>query len=174
MILNSDLILKHPLWARADIELCSNKELGIFNRIVDVYVIACAIGIKEDRIVNDGDDAEIVRTIGRNTYMSMMNTDLKMLLDFMLQNAILHSKHLKYDMDERLKLAFNPDYTVPKLSAAGLLNAFANYGIEKIFENVNSKSPLVVLSDLNKYFESLQSNNLSDILENIMLEDIGN
>ena len=174
MILNSDLILKHPLWARVDMELCSNKELGIFNRIIDVYVIACAIGIKEDKVVNEGDEGEIIRTIGRNTYMSMSNTDLKMILDFLLQNAILHSKHLKYDMDERLKLAFNPDYTIPKLSAASFLNAFANYGIEKIFENINSKSPLVVISDLNTYFDSLSSNNLSDLLGNIMLEEIGN
>ena len=173
MILNSDIVLKHPLWVRADMELCSNKELGIFNRLVDVYIIACAIGIKEDKISSDSDDAEI-KFIGRNTYMNMSNTDLRMLLDFMLQNAILHSKHIHYDIDERLKLAIHPDYTVPKLSAASFLTGFANYGIEKIFEKINSESPLVVISDLNEYFESLTSNNLSDLLSNIMLEEIGN
>ena len=49
MILNSDIYLPHPLWEKADNELCNNNELGIFNRLVDVYVVACAIGIKEDK-----------------------------------------------------------------------------------------------------------------------------
>ena len=50
MILNSDLNLSHPLWEQADNELCNNRELGIFNRLVDIYVLACAIGIKEDKL----------------------------------------------------------------------------------------------------------------------------
>ena len=49
MQLSSDLEMYHPLWERADNELCSTSELGIFNRLVDVYVLACAIGIKEDK-----------------------------------------------------------------------------------------------------------------------------
>ena len=53
MILNSDINLIHPLWERADNELCDNSELGIFNRLVDVYVLACAIGIKEDKTLTE-------------------------------------------------------------------------------------------------------------------------
>ena len=51
MQLSSDLEMYHPLWVRADNELCSTNELGIFNRLVDVYVLACAIGIKEDKVI---------------------------------------------------------------------------------------------------------------------------
>lgn len=174
MILSTDLILRHPLWERADLELCSNNGLGIFNRIVDVYVLACAIGIKKDKAITDGEESEtIVRTIGRNTYMSATNTDLKMLLDFMLQNALIHSQLINFDMDERLKLAFNPDYTTPKLSAAGFLNGFANYGLEKIFEKVKSGSSLITITDLFSYFNSLSTTNIEDILENIILGEIG-
>ena len=39
MQLNSDLTMFHPLWERADNELCSSKSLGIFGRLVDVYVL---------------------------------------------------------------------------------------------------------------------------------------
>lgn len=46
MQLSSDIEMRNPLWERADSELCSNNQLGIFNRLVDVFVIACAIGIK--------------------------------------------------------------------------------------------------------------------------------
>ena len=35
--------------------LLPNNELGIFNRLVDVYVLACAIGIKEDKVIYDAD-----------------------------------------------------------------------------------------------------------------------
>ena len=51
MELSSDINLTHPLWSRADNELCNNNEIGIFNRLVDVYVIACAIGIHDDKTI---------------------------------------------------------------------------------------------------------------------------
>lgn len=173
MILNSDLILYHPLWERVDNELCNSNELGIFNRIVDVFVLACAIGIKEDKAITEIEyplDKE--KTIGRNTHRQ--NNDLSDMLDFMLQNALINSTTINLDMDERLKLAFNPDYNIPKLSAANFLTGFANYGIEKIFENIGSKSSLVAVSELYKYFESLTESQYDEILKNITLEDLKN
>lgn len=173
MILNSDLVLFHPLWERADNELCNSNELGIFNRLVDVYVLACAIGIKEDKTITEIEyplDKE--KTIGRNTHRQ--NSDLSNMLDFMLQNALINSATINIDMDERLKLAFNPDYSIPKLSAANFLNGFANYGIEKIFESIGSKSSLVAVLELYKYFESLAESQYDEILKNITLEEIKN
>ena len=173
MQLNSDLTMFHPLWERADNELCSSKSLGIFGRLVDVYVLACAIGIKEDQAINDIEEPlASPKTIGRNTYMSSINTDLRDMLDFMLQNAIIHSKSINFDMDERLKLAFNPDHINNKLSAANFLTGFANYGIVKIFENISSKSSLVAVSELYKYFESLADAQYESILKNITLEEL--
>lgn len=173
MQLNSDISLHHPLWERADNELCSNNELGIFNRLVDVYVIACAIGIKEDKIITDIEEPlASPKTIGRNTYMSSINTDLRDMLDFMLQNALIHSKTINLEMDERLKLAFNPDHNNNKISAANFLTGFANYGIVKIFDNISSKSSLVAVSELYKYFESLADAQYESILKNITLEEL--
>lgn len=171
MILNSDINLFHPLWERADNELCDNTQLGIFNRLVDVYVLACAIGIKEDKVITEIEDPlEKEKSIGRNTHRE--NLDLRDMLDFMLQNALINSQTLKFDMDERLKLAFNPDYNVNKLSAANFLTGFANYGIVKIFENIDSRSPLVAVSELYAFFESLAQSRYEEILKTITLEEL--
>lgn len=173
MQLSSDLEMRNPLWERADNELCSNNELGIFNRLVDVYVLACAIGIKEDKVIYDADidnPLSTSKTIGRNTHRE--NLDIRDLLDFMLQNALIHSQTINLDMDERLKLAFNPDYNNKKLRAADFLTGFANYGITKIFENLASRSSLVAVSELYTYFENVSDSQYDELLKNITLEDI--
>lgn len=171
MILNSDLNLSHPLWERADNELCNNGHLGIFNRLIDVYVLACAIGIQEDKVITDiSPEIAVDKSIGRNTHRE--NLDLRDMLDFMLQNALINSKTIKFDMDERLKLAFNPDHTVPKFSAANFLTGFANYGIEQIFSHIESSSSLVAISELYNYFESISEPQYEDILASITLEEL--
>ncbi len=173
MQLSSDLEMRNPLWERAENELCSNNELGIFNRLVDVYVLACAIGIKEDKVIYDADidnPLSTSKTIGRNTHRE--NLDIRDLLDFMLQNALIHSQTINLDMDERLKLAFNPDYNNKKLRAADFLTGFANYGITKIFENLASRSSLVAVSELYTYFENVSDSQYDELLKNITLEDI--
>lgn len=171
MDLSSDINLTHPLWERADNELCNNNELGVFNRLVDVYVLACAIGIKEDKTLTDFEvSSSDKKQIGRNTHRE--NDDIRSILDFMLQNAILLSETLDYDTEERLKLAFNPDYTVKKFSPVVFLTGFANYGIVKIFEHIDSRSSLVVVDELYRYFDSLTETSYDVILESITLEDI--
>ena len=173
MQLSSDIEMKNPLWERADSKLCVSKELGVFNRLVDVFVLACAIGIKEDKSISDTTLSSPLaqpKTIGRNTHRE--NLDIRDLLDFMLQNALIHSKTIDFDEDERLKLAFNPDYNNKKIRAADFLVGFANYGIEKIFNTISSTSSLVVEADLYKYFESLANDKYDDILKTITLEEI--
>ena len=176
MQLTSDIILTYPLWERADNELTNEEHLGIFKRLIDVYLIACSIGIKDDKIIESPKEADssVKKEIGRNTYTSSINTDLKDMLDFMLQNAIIHSKTIDLDIDERLKLAFNPEYSIAKLSPAAFLTGFANYGIEKIFEQIDSTSSLVAISELREFFEKLSEERFEELLKNITLEDLQN
>ena len=172
MQLSSDITMIHPLWERADKELCSNSELGVFNRLVDVYVLACAIGIKEDKIISEDsieDPLSSPKTIGRNTHRE--NLDIRDILDYMLQNALINSSTINFDEEERLKLAFNPDYVNKKVNAANFLTGFANYGITKIFERIKSNSSLVVESDLYKYFEELSNAKYDELLKNITLDE---
>ncbi len=174
MILTSDIELRHPLWERADNELHLQKGTSIFNRLVDIYVLACAIGIRDDKIIADSEIQNplvTVKTIGRNTHRE--NSDIRAMLEFMLQNILLNSKTLNIDEDERIKLAFNPDYDNKKIKAADLLTGFANYGITKIFENISSSSALVATAELYKYFESMANARYDEILETITLEDLG-
>lgn len=173
MLLSSDLNLYHPLWAQADDEMCSNGGLGIFNRLVDLYVLACAIGVKEDKAILDKDiDSPLTqpKVIGRNTHRE--NLDVRDILDFMLQNALLNSSTIDLDVDERLKLAFNPDYTNKKINAASFLTGFATYGLTKIYENVKSRSSLVAIGEFYSYLESLSNEQFDDILKTITLETL--
>jgi hypothetical protein len=174
MILTPDIELRHPLWKRADDELCSKGELGIFNRLVDVYILACAIGIKEDKIISDKDilnPLNPVKSIGRNTHRG--NEDVRDLLDFMLQNILLNSKILNLDEDERIKLAFNSNYVNKNIKAAELLTGFANYGITQIFDHITSTSALVAEAELYTYFEALSNARYDELLKTITLEDLG-
>lgn len=173
MILNSDIMLHHPLWERVDNELCNKDGIGLFNRLIDVYILACAIGIKEDKVIDEIEEPlASPKSIGRNTYMSMTNTDLKETLDFMLQNALINSNTIKFNEEERIKLAFDPDYTVSKFSAAAFLTGFANYGIKCIMEQVDSNSPIVVIDGLYQYFNSLAESKYEEILRTITLEEL--
>lgn len=175
MQLSSDITMLYPLWERADSELCSSGGLNIFNRLVDVYVLACAIGIREDKVIAEEDiDNPLLspKTIGRNTHRE--NLDVRDLLDFMLQNALINSSTINYDEDERLKLAFNPDYENKKIKPANFLTGFANYGITKIFENIATHSSLVAESELYRYFESMADAQYEQIIKGITLEDLIN
>lgn len=173
MELSSDITLVHPLWERADSELCNNNELGIFNRLVDVYVIACAIGIREDKAITEIDSPLTPpKSIGRNTHRE--NEDIRAILEFMLQNAILHTKTVKFDVDERLKLAFDPNYNIKNFSPSNFLTGFANHGIEEIFKQIDSKSPLIALTELYTYFEGMTDDKYEDILRTITLDALNN
>ena len=171
MILNSDIILTHPLWERADQELCNRESIGLFKRLVDIFILACSIGIKEDQTITEFENhLEQSKSIGRTTYQSLQNENLKALLDFMLQNAIINTKTLDIDVDERLRLAFDPDYNIPKLSPTGFLVGFANYGITKIFEHVDSRASLVVVNEMYDFLHSLEENQYDDLIASISLD----
>ena len=173
MILNSDIILSHPLWERADNELCGKDGIALFERLVDIYILACSIGIKEDKTVIEFENPlNPTKSIGRNTYQSLTNENLRNSLDFMLQNAIINSKTLDLDIDERLRLAFDPDYNSTKISPTGFLTGFANYGIEQIFHHIDSNSSVVALDELYSYLNGLEETKYDDILASITLDEL--
>lgn len=175
MILTSDLTLNHPLWEKADDLLCTKDAIGLFDRLVDVYLIACAIGVKEDKCIDNIENPlSNPKTIGRNTIDHQKNSNVRDILDNLLQNILISSNTINFEIDERLKLAFDPDYNSKKITAANLLTGFANYGIEQIFDNIDSNSPLVVIDQLHNYFESLTLSNYDDILNNLTLEELKN
>ena len=65
-------------------------------------------------------------------------------------SIVIHSKTINLDDDERLRLAFNPDYVNKKIRAAEFLTNFANYGITQIFGNLGSNASIVAEAELYK------------------------
>ena len=173
MILSGDFILVHPKWQLADDELVHN--IKVFNRLVDVFVCACALGIKDDKIIPNSEieyPLSPVKSISRSTIGE--HEDLSSMLDLMLQNAIINSRHLNYDVGTRLKLAFDPDYNEKGFSPNGFMISFANYGIEQIFDNIHldSTNPLLVAQELENYFSKCKDLDIDNIIAGISLEEI--
>ncbi|MCI6360602.1 MAG: hypothetical protein MR773_01915 [Eubacterium coprostanoligenes] len=173
MTLTSDLILYHPLWEKADSELVDS--LGLYKRLVDIFIIACSIGIQEDKTITTKEISEPLENykyIGRNTYMSPINADLNDSLNFMLQNAIINSSHIDWDDETRLEAAFNPGYVAEKFRPSEFLISFANYGIEEIFKHVKSSSPSIAQEELLDYYNTLVEKSYYDGIElNYNLDD---
>lgn len=163
MQLQTDIQLYSPLWERADNELVEGKK--IFKRLVDVYVLACAIGIREDKYIDElPEKLDSPKHIGRNTYLSPINTDLADILDFLLLNAIIHTKKYPWDDELRLEYAFS-DKNPEKFSATGFMNGFANYGIEQIFNAIDSDSSLIATHEILNYFDKLVNDTYIDGME---------
>ena len=151
MTINGDIILKNTVWKDGVSKFVDEKSL--FRRNVDLFIVACSIGIYYDkREENDmNDDDQHILSIGRNTYM-VKNEDLNYILNFLFQNAILNTKTIDINPDVRLNIAFDPDYDFKigkqKFNPASFLVEFASYGMRillskyetirlKCFKNIN-------------------------------------
>lgn len=175
MTLTSDFELYYPLWEKADNEICNHERIGLFKRLIDLYIVACAIGVQADSVIKDFENKlERPKTIGRNTYLSMENTDLFNALNFMLKNAILTSKTVDLDQDERISLAFDPEYENKKLSAVQFLNGFANYGLKEIYSVIEQSDSMAVIDKIYNYLIAKTESNYEELLKLITLEDIKN
>lgn len=159
MLISGDIILKHSLWNEAEEKLCNGF---IFGRLVDLFVVACAIGIKADEIIeNDMSNEDNSRSIGRNTYL-VKNEDLTAIITFLFQNAILNTKHVNFDDKIRLRIAFDPDFPEEKskinLVPTAFLVKFATYGLSQLYELYEQND----LNHMEKIKEFLDSQILPD------------
>lgn len=128
MYITTQIVLKGDIWDTAEVIL--EKQLNLFSRKIDYFIVACTIGILEDEvIVNTGEgNNSIPRSV-------LIQPDIAKTLEFMYQNAILTSKHVNLTESERISMAFDGDYQVPDtFSINTFLANFANYGISKIME----------------------------------------
>ena len=151
MALKTDAVLKGPIW---DITL--NRLVGtVFKTQWDVYALSIAIGmmydcqIESDDMVPDGYDTE-PHTVGRNVLGHAQNRSL---LEFMLQTAMITTKHLDLDENERLEIAFNDDKKL-NFNPIQFLTKFANYGISMIND---------VIDDTDDIFHTSKKANISSV-----------
>ena len=148
----NDIQLKHSDWEKAEKMLVeSNNDVAFFKRMVDIFIVAASIGISEDKIIeNENFDG---KSIGRNTLNQ--NQDVKHLITFLYQNAILSTSLINLSNDERKSIAFNPsDDIAQKYNPSSFLVPYANYGLKKLLEcitNHDVESISNVINMINAY-----------------------
>lgn len=167
MNISGDIQLRHSLWKDAQERYLKDF---IFERLVDLFIVACSIGIKEDKIIeNDLTSDDDCVSIGRNTYL-VKNEDLSTIITFLFQNAVLNSKHINFDSNTRLRIAFDPDFpdanTKINLSPTSFLVKFATYGLSVLNDKYNSNDLAHVISIKDLLDEHIMED-YSDILEEI-------
>ena len=172
MELSGDILLKNELWNQVE----EKKLLGdgcFFSYLYELFVVACSIGIREDKILeNDLNDDSPCRSIARTVY-GIKNDNLKNMLYYLFQNAVLNTKLLNYDDDTRMRIAFDPDFYVKDdkqiSSATAFLVKFSNYGLEKLFEAYDD-NPMLYAENMKELFGEVYStgdfSNLMNELDN--------
>ena len=171
MDIKGDISLKYSGWSDEIVNqlVVNNKNAdstAIFGRTIDLFIVACSIGICDDvRIPNDG--VKEYNSIGRNTYVT--NDDVSRIFHFLFENAIITSKTVNFDIDTRLKLAFDSNFNIDKFSPNNFLVEFANYGIDKIYEKV-TKHDFETINNLTNLIRNKMSVDYNDILEDIQKE----
>lgn len=159
MEFKTDILLKHSIWNKAT---KLENELKIFSRLVDIYIVACTIGVADDEIV-ENDTSDIVRQIARNTLAT--NYDVNELLSFIYQNAILSTKKINISVDERKAIAFSGEQIDSKLSPSNFLVPYATYGMIKLCDKMTNHD-VESIENLLSLIEDYR-NKLFDDIDNI-------
>lgn len=170
MEIRGDLQLKYSSWekARALTNFDNFATIGLFDRLIDLFIVACAIGILYDEWKSNDLEKE-VQTINRNTYGSIQNEDVYRILNFMFKNAILTTKKVPFDNETRLKIAFDSSYTEEKFSPTNFLVEFANYGIDIILEECTNHD-IETISKLKERLAGMVNPDYEKILNDISKE----
>jgi hypothetical protein len=159
MIISGDFYLNGPVWEKLRENLINKHKF--FDRIVDIFIIACSIGIAGDN--QKSFEGEII-TIARDTYQT--NNDISDAFDFMMKNAILTSNHINFDIETRMKMAFDSEFKISNFSPVSFLIKFANHGAEKIEEiisehDIDTADHLIDL--INNYVKDNFKDNIKEI-----------
>ena len=161
MILTADIVFGNEKLNNGN----SNILFNIFEREIDLFIVACAIGIREDKVISLNENAQ-PKTIGRNVYNSRKNERESQIINHLLKIALLTSKQISVDEETRIKLAFDPEEQVKGISASVLLGQFANYGLVKLLEGdsislINKTSDIYYI--VNSYLVDSSKENLEII-----------
>ena len=134
MEITTDIALKGQEWVQL-----IDKLSDIFKTRTNymLYMLCLAIGIHYDSIrtedemtENEGNNPSVPRNVVQNNDKGQ--------IDFMFQAAILTTKHVEMDEEERLGLAFGEKAVVGKLSKIAFLTQFANYGATVLLKQVGT------------------------------------
>jgi len=151
MELKTDAILRGPVWD----ETIDKLKGVVFETIWDIYALSISIGmmydcqIESDDMVPEGYDAE-PRSVPRTV---LGHTQNKALLEFMLQAALVTTKHLDLDENTRLELAFNDEKKLD-FNPIAFLTKYANYGICMIKDVIDGTEGVELLESITTFLNS--------------------
>lgn len=163
MELTTDAILRGPIWAA----MLDKLKGPIFETNWDVYALSISIGMMYDSQINSEDMVpasyeDDPRTVPRTVLGHSQN---KSLIEFMFQSALVTTKHLNMDEDERLELAFDNNKK-PDFNPVAFLTKFANFGITKIREVISDTDDVETLEALMTFLNSTYESGI-DVIEDI-------
>lgn len=168
MIISTDIIFKTDKRYLFD-EL---KNSGVFINFIQLLIFAISIGIHDDKIENVKGKEKV--EIFRNT---LQNYNTNRSLDFLFKTAIITSKHIpkEFDQKTKLRLAFDDNFNVKDFNRIDFLLKFAVFGLSKIEKEVFSDTAENAIDNLIVYIEDMfASDSIDDkFIEDILKEEMG-
>ena len=152
MQITADVTLKGPIWAEM-LDLLVGEYISTN---MDLYALSISIGmmydgqIESDAMVPAG-YTENPRYIPRGV---LIQNKHKSLLEFMLQAAMITTKHVEFTEQLRLEVAFS-EKSVEKFSPIQFLTKYANYGIVKIKEAIGDAVDVELMQKLMSFMDSI-------------------
>ena len=168
MELKTDAILKGPIWA----ETLERLVGPVFKTYWDVYALSISIGmmydcqIESDDMVPEGYDAD-PKSVPRTVLGHSQN---KALLEFMLQAAMITTKHLDLEEGERLEIAFNEDKKLD-FNPIAFLTKYANYGISMIKDIIDDTTDVEMLEAIMTFLNTTYESGVTGLEDEIDVEN---
>ena len=168
MELTTDASLKGPIWA----ETLDKLKGTIFDTFWDTFALSISIGmmydaqIESDAMVPADYEAE-PRTVPRNVLGHAQN---KALLEFMLQTALVTTKHLDLSEEQRLELAFGNEKKL-EFNAIAFLTKFANFGVKKIHEVITGTEDVETLEQLMTFLNTTYEAGVGVMDDDVEIDD---
>lgn len=168
MELKTDAILRGPIWAETLERLVGT----VFKTYWEVYALSISIGMMYDGqiestdMVPDGYETE-PRTVPRTVLGHSQN---KALLEFMLQSAMVTTKHLDLAEDERLDIAFNEETEI-EFNPIPFLTKYANYGITMIKDVIDDTDDIEMMEALMTFLNNTYESGVAGLSDNIDIDE---
>lgn len=144
MEITSDIKLKGNEWAKV---IECYKDIFQTRTHYQLFILCVAIGIMYDqRIANPICDADEEKLVPRNVLQNNDNG----ILDYMFQAAVLTTKTMQIEEEERLQHAFGDNVEINKIS---FLLEFSNYGAHILTRHIGS-SVLETMDNLKDFLAS--------------------
>lgn len=148
MVVTSDVHLIGSDWA-----IVLKEYAQFFNkqRNYELFVLAAAIGIMYDKRIEepDKDNDEELKYVARNVIQNR-NREPGCMLDLLFQTAILSSRTVSFNQEERMDLAFGENQSFNRI---GFLTEFSNFGATKLVELIGD-TPAETMNNLNVFLVS--------------------